>query len=151
MSSQEESWWLKWLHSNLFCFRVKNHQIMYKFKKKVKNGKKVFWPAFMCVQHLKAGANIQHIFFNHFYAPLLGLFWNTSRGKTDTKSTDCLSKSYLLQNIFLFVRFSGKHKNNVTPWKTGFQTKLITGPFCFEQEIVMNLSSLDKNNTVKAI
>ena len=52
---------LKHLKKVFPCFWMKNHRKTSLINKKGLNGKKVFWPAFGCVQHPKAGLKTQHL------------------------------------------------------------------------------------------
>ena len=58
-----KSWSKHWnIWKKVFpCFRMKNHRKKSLINQKVLNGKKVFWPAFGCMQHPKACLKTQHL------------------------------------------------------------------------------------------
>ena len=67
--------------SILFSFLRKRRKIL-KRRFKSENGKKVFWPAFRCAQHPKAGENTQQLFLQKTYQnfePVLTWSWEKKR------------------------------------------------------------------------
>ena len=76
---------LKHCFSEIFSwFQMKNYWKTLMNKKGWKRSKKVFWPAFMCTQHLKTGQNTQHPPITSEILGLQGLgqdliFWKKTR------------------------------------------------------------------------